>query len=114
MGAGHQFEIDSMREKKKAIHPAWVAIGCFSLVGLSAAGFFLANFFIAADQQHGWIALPEAKYFIFFKLGFALIAFLIGSALFSILYGLVNPPKPGKYDVTDTTIFPPAPRGRKK
>jgi len=113
MGAGHQFEIEAMRDKKKRIHPAWVAVGCFTLVGLSAAGYLFATWFIAADQQHGWIALPAANFFIFFKLGFALIALMIGSALISIIYGVVNPPKPGKYDVSDTTIFPPPPRRRK-
>lgn len=73
----------------------------------------MATWFISADQRHGWIALPEEKFFLFFKLGFALIALLIGSALFSIVYGVIHPPKPGKYDVTDTTIFPPPPRRRK-
>jgi hypothetical protein len=113
MGAGHQFEIEAMRDKKKSIHPAWVAVGCFTLVGLSAAGYFLATWFIAADQKNGWIPLPPVALYPFFELGSALIVVLIGSALFSIVYGVVNPLKPGRYDVTDTTTFPPPPRRRK-
>jgi hypothetical protein len=113
MRAGHQFEIEAMQEKKKSIHPAWVAVGCFTLVGLSAAGYFLATWFIAADQENGWIPLPPAGLYLYFKLASALIVVLIGSALFSIIYGVINPIKPGKYDMSDTTVFPPPPRRRK-
>jgi hypothetical protein len=114
MGAGHQFEIEAMRDKKRPIHPAWVAVGCFTLVGLSVSGYLLATWFIAADQKNGWIPLPPTSLYLFFKLAAALIVVLIGSALFSILYGVVNPLKPGRYDVTDTTVFPPPPRRVKK
>jgi hypothetical protein len=119
MGAGHQFEIGAMRDSKKPLHPAWVAVGCFTLVGLITAGYLLGDWFIKADQQKGWIALPPeyavpaSNPFLILKLAFALVVLLIGFALFSILYGIIRPPKPGKYDVTDSTLFPPPPRRRK-
>ena len=119
MGMGHEFNIESMREKKNEIHPAWVGIGCILVVGLGALGYFLGNWFIISNAQSGWIALPiewaapaENPYLIV-KLIFALFTLLIGSALISILYTLINPPKPGKYDVTDPSILPPPPRRRK-
>jgi hypothetical protein len=119
MGAGHQFEIEAMRDKKKPLHPAWAAVGCFTVVGLSSAGYLLGNWFIAADQKNGWIALPPeyalpaSNPYLIIKVAFGLIMLLLGSALISIVYGVLHPPKPGKYDVTDTTIFPPAPRRKK-
>jgi phage shock protein PspC (stress-responsive transcriptional regulator) len=116
MGAGHQFEIDAMREKKKAIHPAWVAVGCFTLVGLTTAGYLLAGWFIAANSVNGWIPLPRElagppqSPYLLIRLALALIVLLFGSAVFSIVYTLINPPKPGKYDVIDPSIFPPPPK----
>jgi hypothetical protein len=119
MGAGHQFEIESMRDKKKPVHPAWVAVGCFTIVGLSAVGYLLGDWFVKADQEKAWIylpaefALPASNPYLIVKVAFALVMVLLGSALISVIYGIVNPPKPGKYDVTDSTIFPPPPRRRK-
>jgi hypothetical protein len=119
MGGGHQYEIEAMRNQKKPLHPAWVAVGCFSLVGLSTIGYLLGSWFIEADQKNGWIALPQeyalpaSNPYLIIKLGIALIVVMFGSALFSIIYGVLNPPKPGKYDVTDSTIFPPPPKRRR-
>jgi hypothetical protein len=119
MGAGHQFEIEAMRDRRKPLHPAWVAVGCFTIAGLSTAGYLLGNWFIAADQKNGWIALPPefavpaSNPYLIIKMAFALVVLLIGSAFISVLYGVINPPKPGKYEVTDSTIFPPPPRRRK-
>ncbi len=119
MGAGHQFEIAAMRDKKKPLHPVWVAVGCITLIGLSGVGYLLGDWFVKADLQKGWIllpreyALPASDPYLVIKLAVALLVVLIGSALISIIYGIVNPPKPGKYDVTDSTIFPPAPRRKK-
>ena len=115
MGAGHSFEIDSMKQKKKAIHPAWSAIGCFIVVGLTTAGYFLGNWFVSANAEAGWIPLPAElawpaqSPFLLVKLSFALLMLLIGSTLISIVYVIIRPPKPGKYDVIDPSIFPPTP-----
>jgi hypothetical protein len=119
MGAGHQFEIESMKDKKKVVHPAWVAVGCFTVVGLSAAGYLLGEWFLRANTKEGWMPLPAElawppqNPFILMKLAFALIVLLLGSTIFSIVYTVINPPKPGKYDVLDASIFPPPPKRRK-
>jgi hypothetical protein len=119
MSGGHQYEIDAMHDRKKPLHPAWVAVGCLTLVGLSTVGYLLGSWFVTADLKNGWIllppeyALPASNPFLIIKLAVALITVLIGSAFFSIIYGVLNPPKPGKYDITDTAIFPPPPRRRR-
>jgi hypothetical protein len=94
-------------------------VGCFTIAGLSSAGYLLGNWFITADQKNGWMALPPefaipaSNPYLIIKLAFALVVLLLGSAFVSVLYGVINPPKPGKFDVTDSTIFPPPPRRRK-
>lgn len=119
MGGGHQFEIEAMREKKKVVQPIWAGIGCLMIVGLTTGGYLLGGWLITANSQKGWIALPAElawppqNPFLLVKLGLALIVLLIGSAAISIVYVLINPPKPGKFDVTDSSIFPPPPKRRK-
>ncbi len=119
MGAGHQFEIEGMKEKKKTIHPAWVAVGCFTLVGLTTLGYLLGEWLIAANIRSGWIPLPPElagppqSPYLLLKLAMSFIVLMIGSAAFSIVYTLINPPKPGKYDVIDPSIFPPPPKRMK-
>ncbi len=83
MGGGHQFEIESMRQKKKEIHPAWSAVGCFIVVGLTTAGYLLGGWFVTANAEADWIALPAElawpaqSPFLLLKLSFALIALLL-------------------------------------
>ncbi|MGB7537905.1 MAG: hypothetical protein WBM17_05145 [Anaerolineales bacterium] len=119
MGAGHQFEIEAMRDKKKTLHPAWAGVGCFILVGLTTLGYFLGDWFVGANSQAGWIPIPREwawpaqSPFLLIKLASALLVLLLGSTLISIAYNLINPPKPGKFDVTDASIFPHPPRRRK-
>lgn len=119
MGAGHQFEIQAMKDQKKDIHPAWSAVGCFTLVGLSALGYFVGDWFVKANGAAGWLAFPRewawpaGNPFLIIKISVALLVLLLGSAVFSIVYTLINPPKPGKFDITDSTIFPPPPKRRR-
>jgi hypothetical protein len=120
MGGGHQFEIESMRDNKKGVHPAWVAVGCFTIVGLSVAGYLLGEWFVRANSEAGWILLPaewawpSQSPFLIIKLALALIVLLLGSTIFSIVYTMINPPKPGKFDITDSTVFPPPPKRMKR
>jgi hypothetical protein len=119
MGAGHQFEIESMKQAKKTLHPAWAGIGCFLLVGLSIVGYLVGEWFLSVNAQRGWIpmpaelAWPAQNPFLLVKLGIALIVLLIGSTAISIVYTVLHPPKPGKFDVIDASIFPPPPRRRR-
>jgi heme/copper-type cytochrome/quinol oxidase subunit 1 len=116
MGAGHQFEIEAMRQKRKMIHPAWSAIGCFLVAGLTTAGYQLGGWFITADAKAGWFPLPPEwawppqNPYLVVKIAFAILVLLLGSTLISIVYVIIHPEKPGKYDVIDPSIFPPPPR----
>ncbi|MBN1439221.1 MAG: hypothetical protein JW929_07420 [Anaerolineales bacterium] len=119
MGSGHHFEIEAMRDGKKNLHPAWAAVGCFTVVGLSTAGYLLGGWLIEMNSSEGWLLIPgqlagpAQSPYLFLKLVSALIVLLFGTAVFSIVYTLINPPKPGKYDVIDPSIFPPPPKRRK-
>jgi hypothetical protein len=119
MGGGHQFGIESMRDKKGTIHPIWAGVGCLILVGLTTGGYLLGSLFLEMNSREVWIVLPAEwawppqQPFIIIKIIFSLITLLFGSAIISIVYTLVNPPKPGKFDVIDPSIFPPPPRRRR-
>lgn len=119
MGGGHQFEIESMQQKKKEIQPAWSAVGCFIVAGLTTAGFLLGGWFVTANADAHWVPLPAElawpaqSPFLLLKLSFALIALLIGSTIISIVYVTVHPEKPGRFDVKDSSVFPPPPRRRR-
>jgi hypothetical protein len=120
MGGGHLYEIDSMKEKKRAVHPLWIGAGCLMLVGFIGAGYLLAGWFIRANAKSHWIVMPPEfawpafSPYLIFRLGIGVIVLLLGSALVTLVYSLINPVKPGKYDVTDPSIFPPPPRRMKK
>jgi hypothetical protein len=120
MGAGHQFEIDSMKQRKKEIRPVWSAVGCFIVTGLTTGGYLLGSWFVSANKEANWIPLPPElawpaqNPYVLLKLAFALLMLLIGSTAISIVYVLFRPIKPGKYDVIDPSIFPPTPRRNRR
>jgi hypothetical protein len=116
MGAGHQFNIEAMRQKRMMIHPAWAGVGCFTIAGLSAGGYLLGSWFVSANAEANWIPLPPElawppqNPYLFVKVAIAILILLFGSTLFSIVYMLIRPPKPGRFDVIDPSIFPSPPR----
>jgi Na+/proline symporter len=120
MASGHQFEIDSMRDKQKPLHPIWRGIGCILLVGLMSLGYLFAGWFLETNKSTGWIRIPAefsfppAEPYLFIKLILAFIFLLLSTAAITLIYALVHPPKPGKFDVIDPSIFPPPPKRRKR
>ncbi len=120
MPTGHQFEMESMKEKEKTLHPIWRGVGCILLAGLMSLGYLLAGWLMAANKNAGWIriptefAWPPAEPYLFFKLILAFVFLLLSTAVIAIVYALVHPTKPGRFDVIDPSIFPPPPKRRKR
>jgi lysylphosphatidylglycerol synthetase-like protein (DUF2156 family) len=120
MGAGHTYEMESMKEKKKTIHPLWIGAGCLMVIGFIFAGYILAGWFIEANAKSHWIVIPPEfawppfSPYLLFRFVIGVFVLLLGSAAVTLVYSLVNPIKPGKYDVTDPSIFPPPPKRMKK
>ena len=116
MGAGHQFDIEAMRQKKRRIHPVWSGVGCVMVAGLTAGGYLLGSWFVAADAEAGWIPLPSElawppqNPYLLIKIACSILMLLFGSSIFSILYVIIHPQKPGPFDVIDPSIFPRPPR----
>jgi hypothetical protein len=105
MGKSSNFQIREESQRNKPLHPAWTAVGCFIVVAFMVLGYFIAEWFLTANETSRWIVMPvefawpDFAPFLIFKLVIGAMALLLGSALVSILFAIVNPPKPGKYDV---------------
>jgi hypothetical protein len=119
MPTGHQFEINSMKDRQKPLHPAWTGIGCILVAVLMGVGYLGAGWFMSMNNAAGWIripkefAFPPAEPYLFFKLVLAFVFLLISTAVITLVYALVRPQKPGRFDVIDPSIFPPPPKRRK-
>jgi quinol-cytochrome oxidoreductase complex cytochrome b subunit len=116
---GHQYEIDAMKDKEKPLHPLWTGVGCILMVALVALGYLAADLVIRADMDANWFPLPvqlafPAQYpYMPIKIMAAVLVLLLGSALISLIYSVIFPRKPGRFEVTDPSIFPPPPRTRR-
>jgi hypothetical protein len=90
------------------------------LVGLLSLGYLIAGWFIEANRSGHWVripaelAFPPAEPYLFIKLALAFIFLLLSTAVITIIYTLVHPTKPGKFDVIDPSIFPRPPKRRKR
>jgi hypothetical protein len=118
MPSGHQFEIQKMKSQQKPLHPAWTGVGCILVAGLMGLGYLVAGWFLAANNDAHWVhvprefAFPPAEPYLFFKLILAFVFLLFGTAAITLIYAIVHPTKPGKFDVTDPSIFPRPPKRR--
>jgi hypothetical protein len=74
-------------------------------LAMGAGGYVAAEWFLLENEVNHWVFLPPefawppATPFLGLKLVVAVIALALGGALFTLLYGLVQPVKGGRYDV---------------
>ena len=97
----------TMREapsKRRRLNPIWRGIGCLTLVGLVVGGYFFAQWFINTNFTTNWIYIPgelggPPQYpWLFAKLAVGIIAAIAGFAILTMIYGIVNPIRPGELD----------------
>ena len=105
MTGTYHIHLPEDRTRRQPPHPIWMGVGCILVVGLPAIGYLVAEWFLQANMVNHWVYLPPllawppiAPYLLF-KVVFAAIVMMIALALFSALYSLVAPVRPGKYDV---------------
>ena len=104
---------------KKQLNPLWRGIGCIMLVGFVLGGYFFAGWFLKANAQNGWvfipgelsgpgwIALPAALKlgagidlsWMYVKLAVTFFFAIAGLTISTVVYGIINPLKPGEFDV---------------
>jgi hypothetical protein len=109
------------RIARKRGNPVWRGVGCLLLVALAIAGYYFADWFLAANVDNGWILIPNeamnpsfAPAWLFpylagggmVKLITAGLAMVLGYGILSIVYALLFPIKMGETDVA------PVRRGR--
>ena len=114
----HQMH-DKEREKKKEINPIWRGVGCFLIMVLSVGGYFFGDWFLLQNENNGWFNLPQVLIEIpglpWLPSGFllnmlvAIVFMVVSFGLLNIVYALLFPLQPGKYDSP-----PIKPIGRKK
>ena len=120
MTGGHQFEIDRMKDRKQPLKPIWVGVGCILLSLLMGAGYLIAGWLMDANNEAHWIripgelAWPPDEPYLLLKLLLAFVFLLFSMAAITLVYALIHPDKPGRFDVRDPSIFPPPPRQRKR
>jgi hypothetical protein len=110
---------DKERMKRKEINPIWRGIGCFLIVVFSVGGYFFGDWFLGQNDASGWFKLPDVLISIpglpWLPSGFvmnvlvAIVFMIVGFGILNIVYAILFPIQPGKYD------HPPLkPTGRKK
>jgi hypothetical protein len=105
MSGKTNYERQEVSPNKRPLSPIWSGVGCILVAGLMIAGYALTDWFLAENITNRWIlipaefAWPPIAPYLLVKLAVGAFAVLLGSAVVSIGYALLNPPKPGKYDV---------------
>ena len=97
--------------KKTELDPIWRGVGFFVLVALTVGGFWGAGVIIDLNRQHAFLPFPVPEGYsmhivgpiylgarLLVQLGFMLVVDLVGYALMTIVYGMVNPIRPGEKD----------------
>jgi hypothetical protein len=119
MRSGQTTQFQGKGGTKKPLNPMWTGVGCVLMIGFLILGYLLAEWFLPANMKANWIYIPPefawppfAPYFIF-KIAIGIMTLMLGTLLVSILYAIVNPPKPGKYDVQHPEDMPPVYTKRK-
>ena len=93
------------RSARKPIEILWNILGFGFAIVMGVAGYLGADWFILENGVQHWVYLPPelawpaASPFLGLRIGVALIALFLGGAVFTLLYGLVQPVKRGRYDV---------------
>ncbi len=110
---------DKERDKRKGMNPVWRAIGCVLILVFAGGGYFLADWFMYQNETHDWIPIPEGLINIPFaqwlpsgivvKLVIAIVFMVVGFGLVNLIYAILFPIKPGKYDAPP---LKPGSRGR--
>jgi hypothetical protein len=101
----YQTRVGESRSGRKPIEMLWNILGFGFAIVMGVAGYLGADWFILENEVSHWVYLPPeltwpaAAPFLGLKIGVALIALFLGGAVFTLLYGLVQPVKGGRYDV---------------
>ncbi|MGA2820669.1 MAG: hypothetical protein ABSF61_08440 [Anaerolineales bacterium] len=114
-----RYQLSSKEAERKTQESKDLWGGVFALlvgIALAVGGYIGANLMIEANKVQNWVSLPPelawppAAPFLAFKLAVGLVAMLIGGALFTVLYGLASPVRPGEHDAPATRLRMPKER----
>lgn len=114
-----RYQMPSKESEKKTQESRDLWGGVFALlfgIALAVGGYIGATLMIEANKVQNWVTLPPelawppTAPFLALKLAVGLVAMLIGGALFTVLYGLAYPVRPGALDAAPTRLRMPKER----
>jgi hypothetical protein len=107
------------REQKKQLNPVWRGVGCVLVIALAVGGYFFGEWFLRQNQSRDWISIPSELIRLpgapwlpdgfVFKLGVAILFFIITFGLLNIFYAIFFPIRLSEVDSP-----PLKPRGNKR
>ncbi len=116
----YQFR-DTALSKKRTLNPVWRGVGFIVLIGLTIGAFWLAGYLLELNWQQPFLpfevprqfavklapSLPALPGKLLVQIGATLLIDVLGYALMVLIYGVINPIRPGATDVAQ-----PRARGR--
>jgi hypothetical protein len=104
MSGSYHIRLPGEETRRGEPHPTWITVGCVLVVGLPALGYLLAEYLLQLNFQRHYLyippelAWPPGAPYLLVKLAIAALSLLIGTGLFTSVFGLIWPLRPGKYD----------------
>lgn len=90
--------------KRKGPNPILRGLGFIIVVGFLAGGYWVAEWVFTQNALNGWFyvppqfAGPSFAPMLFAKVIVAVVAMIFGFMIMTIVYGIVDPPRPGELD----------------
>ena len=101
----YQTRLSETRSGRRPLETLMNILGLGIALAMGVGGYMAAEWFLLENEVNHWVYLPPefawppAMPFLGLKLVVGVIALALGGALFTLLYGLIQPVKGGRYDV---------------
>lgn len=93
---------------KRRVNPIWRGVGCLVVTVFTAGAYLFADWFLRANADAGWVAIPSevlrpsfAPWLptgIAIKVVVAILFLILSYGLFSTIYAIAFPHRPGETD----------------
>jgi hypothetical protein len=113
MPRSYEFEGTLDRKNRQRLHPIWRGVGTLILAGLTIGGFLLAGYLLELNWQQPFLpfdipahfqvrlhdALPPLDGKLLLQIGATILLDIVAFSLLVVVYGMINPLRPGPTDV---------------
>ncbi len=94
-----------VRNARRPLETLWNILGFGFALAVGAGGFVAADWFVLQNEVNHWVYLPPelswpaAMPYLGLKIAMGIVGMSLGGIVFTLLYGLAQPVKGGRYDV---------------